>query len=93
MKLHRVALVCALGFVGMSAFAQTPEMPAAAPASATAPAAAQDCVKPHDHGAERQVPTPSKGCKPAGKVANSKAQAAKTKAIEGHDHGKVHKNQ
>ena len=87
MKLQRIALACALSLAATSIFAQSTDAPAE-----KAPAA-KDCVKRHDHGAERQAPTPDKGCKPAQKTAKSKAAAPKEKTIEGHDHGKVHKNQ
>lgn len=85
MMSSRFVLACALALAAPLAFAQAPAAPA------EKPAAAQDCVKPHDHGAERQAPTPGKGCKPAAKVAKAKPQA-KGKSVEGHDHGKVHKN-
>ena len=86
MNTSRTLLACALSVAASLALAQTPEAPA------EKPAATQDCVQRHDHGAERQVPTPKKGCKPAPKVSKVKPEA-KDKPVEGHDHGKFHKNQ
>ena len=83
---HRIAALCALAFAASLASAQSTDAPA------EPPVAKQDCAKRHDHGAERQMPTPKAGCK-SEKVAKAKPQAKKNAPIQGHDHGKVHKGQ
>lgn len=86
MNTRHLLLTCALSLGASMAIAQ-------GTAAAADPAAkAQDCVARHDHGAERQVPTPKKGCKPAAKVVKATPDA-KEKPVQGHDHGKFHKNQ
>lgn len=92
MNSHRIAAVCALAFAASLASAQPAEPAGSTATPAAPPAAKQDCGKRHDHGAERQVPTPQVGCK-SEKVAKTKPQAKKNEAIQGHDHGKFHKNQ
>jgi hypothetical protein len=87
MNFHRIAAACALAFAASVVSAQSADAPAAASA------AKQDCAKRHDHGAERQAPTPQAGCKTTQKVAKAKSQAKSKGAIQGHDHGKMHKNQ
>lgn len=87
MRTNRIVMACALVLVASGVFAQAAETPS------EKPPAAKDCMKPHDHGAERQMPTPSKGCASADKATKAKASTRKNKAIEGHDHGKMHKNQ
>lgn len=49
----------------------------------------EPCVqaKRHDHGAERNVPTPQAKCNPDG----STARRTDGKTDKGHDHGKTHK--
>lgn len=59
--------------------------------SAPAASAPQDCsgasVKRHDHGAERNAPSPkAMPCAPADAASGAKAKAKPT-----HDHAKVHK--
>ena len=92
MNFHRVAAVCALAFVASLASAQPAETAGSTETPVAPPAAKQDCVKRHDHGAERQVPTPQAGCK-SERVAKTKPRVKKNEAIQGHDHGKIHKNQ
>ena len=87
MNFHRIAAICTFAFAASVVSAQSADAPA------EAPAAKQDCAKRHDHGAERQAPTPQTGCKATKKDAKAKPQAKKNEAIQGHDHGKVHKNQ
>jgi hypothetical protein len=81
----RSFIACVFAFAASTAFAQQAEVPAEA-ASTT-----QNCVKRHDHGAERQAPSIRKDCKPAAaKVATADKKKDK---VQGHDHGKFHKNQ
>ncbi|GAB3758846.1 hypothetical protein GCM10028796_05130 [Ramlibacter monticola] len=87
MKPHRIAATCTFALMASVASAQSADMPAESPATR------QDCVKRHDHGAERQMPMPQTGCKAAEKVGKAQPKAKKTDPIQGHDHGKVHKNQ
>jgi hypothetical protein len=82
----RIAATCAFALIASVASAQSTDTPA------EAPVAKQDCAKRHDHGAERQAPTPQAGCK-SDKVAKAKPQARKKATVQGHDHGKIHKNQ
>lgn len=74
-----------------AALAQDAPVPATAAPLVAAARAPGDCAKTvarHDHGAERNVPSP-KAAAPCG-PAKTKPKA---KAVTGHDHGKVHKNQ
>jgi hypothetical protein len=75
----------ALVLAAATAFAQP--APAQAPASAM-----QGCgaaASRHDHGAERNVPTPQKPCKPGAPKRKAKA----SHDMNGHDHGQMHKTQ
>jgi hypothetical protein len=83
----RIAATCTLALFCSLAYAQSSETPV------ESTAAKQDCVKRHDHGAERQAPSSRKDCKTEKKAAMAKPQAKKEGAIQGHDHGKFHKNQ
>lgn len=88
MSVPSVALLAALAVLSVPVLAQQASEPAAAASSAMA----GDCVKAparHDHGAERNVPTPHKPCSPAAQADTQRTQ----KPVPGHDHGKVHKNQ
>ena len=62
---------------------------AGAPEPASAEPAKATCVqkKRHDHGAERNAPTPQPRCKDAAPV----TQGSDGKPIKGHDHARTHK--
>lgn len=92
MNIPRIAVTCALALTASLSFAQSTETSKENTLPENAPAA-KDCVKRHDHGAERQVPSSRKGCKPPAKVAKAKTEGKKAEDIQGHDHGKFHKNQ
>lgn len=89
LRLATLAALAALSTLAVSAFAQ--QAPAAA---ASATAAQPECaktVKRHDHGADRNTPSPATmPCKtePAGAAAS-----AGGKKVAPHDHAKIHKNQ
>lgn len=90
MSVRSLATLVAFAILSVPALAQQ----AGAPAAAASSAASEECVKapaPHDHGAERNVPTPRKPCQAAADTGGSKQPAQKP--VTGHDHGKVHKNQ
>lgn len=77
----------ALGLAASGVLAQQADMPAPA---ASGTSQARDCAPPrHDHGAERNVPTPQKPCKPAQGAGKARAD----KPLVGDDRVKMHKNQ
>lgn len=92
----RTPFLSLLSFVALALAAATAvaqERPVAAPATAPAASMPMDCgsgaMKRHDHGAERNAPSPkAMPCAP-----EAAASGAKSKAQPSHDHAKFHKNQ
>ncbi len=89
--LVQLSSFAALFFSSAIAMAQerAPAPPAPMPAESMPMDCAAGAVKRHDHGAERNTPSPASTlCAP-----KAAASAAKTKAKPTHDHAKFHKNQ
>lgn len=94
MSVRHLALAIALSAFALPAAyaAGDSDAPPAAPATAAMPA---DCARMarHDHGAEKDTPTPMMaGCPMAGESAGATvAPVKKAKARTGHDHARTHK--